>query len=230
MPTNRNNLIYRAAELLREEFQIKDGLTINLHKHIPVAAGMAGGSTDAAAVLYGMNRMFDLGLKREELMERGVKIGADVPYCIMRGTALAEGIGEKLTALPPMVKCPVLIAKPQISVSTKFVYENLRLNDKTVHPDIDALVENIRKKDLNAVASEMGNVLETVTIPNYPVIAQIKEHMLEQGAVGAMMSGSGPTVFGLFEDGDTAVAAYEKMKESGLAKQVYLTSIYNNAR
>lgn len=230
LPTNRNNLIYRAAELLREEFQIKDGLTINLHKHIPVAAGMAGGSTDAAAVLYGMNRMFDLGLKREELMERGVKIGADVPYCIMRGTALAEGIGEKLTALPPMVKCPVLIAKPQISVSTKFVYENLRLNDKTVHPDIDALVENIRKKDLNAVASEMGNVLETVTIPNYPVIAQMKEHMLEQGAVGAMMSGSGPTVFGLFEDGDTAVAAYEKMKESGLAKQVYLTSIYNNAR
>lgn len=230
LPTNRNNLIYRAAELLREEFQIKDGLTINLHKHIPVAAGMAGGSTDAAAVLYSMNRMFDLGLKREELMERGVKIGADVPYCIMRGTALAEGIGEKLTALPPMVKCPVLIAKPQISVSTKFVYENLRLNDKTVHPDIDALVENIRKKDLNAVASEMGNVLETVTIPNYPVIAQIKEHMLEQGAVGAMMSGSGPTVFGLFEDGDTAVAAYEKMKESGLAKQVYLTSIYNNAR
>lgn len=230
LPTNRNNLIYRAAELLREEFQIKDGLTINLHKHIPVAAGMAGGSTDAAAVLYGMNRMFDLGLKREELMERGVKIGADVPYCIMRGTALAEGIGEKLTALPPMVKCPVLIAKPQISVSTKFVYENLRLNDKTVHPDIDALVENIRKKDLNAVASEMENVLETVTIPNYPVIAQIKEHMLEQGAVGAMMSGSGPTVFGLFEDGDTAVAAYEKMKESGLAKQVYLTSIYNNAR
>lgn len=230
LPTNRNNLVYRAAELLREEFQIKDGLTINLHKHIPVAAGMAGGSTDAAAVLYGMNRMFNLGLKREELMERGVKIGADVPYCIMRGTALAEGIGEKLTALPPMVKCPVLIAKPQISVSTKFVYENLRLNDKTVHPDIDALVENIRKKDLNAVASEMGNVLETVTIPNYPVIAQIKEHMLENGAVGAMMSGSGPTVFGLFEDGDTAVAAYEKMKESGLAKQVYLTSIYNNAR
>lgn len=230
LPTNQNNLVYRAAELLREEFQIKDGLTINLHKHIPVAAGMAGGSTDAAAVLYGMNRMFDLGLKREELMERGVKIGADVPYCIMRGTALAEGIGEKLTALPPMVKCPVLIAKPQISVSTKFVYENLRLNDKTVHLDIDALVENIRKKDLNAVASEMGNGLETVTIPNYPVIAQIKEHMLEQGAVGAMMSGSGPTVFGLFEDGDTAVAAYEKMKESGLAKQVYLTSIYNNAR
>lgn len=230
LPTNQNNLVYRAAELLREEFQIKDGLTINLHKHIPVAAGMAGGSTDAAAVLYGMNRMFNLGLKREELMERGVKIGADVPYCIMRGTALAEGIGEKLTALPPMVKCPVLIAKPQISVSTKFVYENLRLNDKTVHPDIDALVENIRKKDLNAVASEMGNVLETVTIPNYPVIAQIKEHMLEHGAVGAMMSGSGPTVFGLFEDGDTAVAAYEKMKESGLAKQVYLTSIYNNAR
>ena len=230
LPTNENNLVYKAAKLLMDEFQIRDGIDVKLHKYIPVAAGMAGGSTDAAAVLYGMNRMFELGLSKEELMQRGVKIGADVPYCIMRGTALAEGIGEQLTALPPMVKCPVLIAKPQISVSTKFVYENLRLNDKTVHPDIDALVENIRKKDLNAVASEMGNVLETVTIPNYPVIAQIKEHMLEQGAVGAMMSGSGPTVFGLFEDGDTAVAAYEKMKESGLAKQVYLTSIYNNAR
>lgn len=230
LPTNRNNLVYRAAELLREEFHIADGLDIRLHKHIPVAAGMAGGSTDAAAVLYGMNRMFELGLKREELMERGVSIGADVPYCIMRGTALAEGIGEKLTVLPPMVKCPVLIAKPQISVSTKFVYENLKLNAQTVHPDIDVLMENIRKKDLKAVSDHMGNVLESVTIPNYPIIAQIKEHMLENGALGAMMSGSGPTVFGLFADGDTAVAAYEKMKESGLAKQVYLTSIYNNAR
>ena len=230
LPTNENNLVYRAAKLLMDEFQIRDGIDVKLHKHIPVAAGMAGGSTDAAAVLYGMNRMFELGLSQEELMQRGVKIGADVPYCIMRGTALAEGIGEQLTALPPMVKCPVLIAKPQISVSTKFVYENLKLDENTVHPDIDRLVEDIRRKDLAAITSDMGNVLETVTIPNYPVIAEIKEHMMEHGAAGAMMSGSGPTVFGLFDDKEKAVAAYEAMQAYGLAKQVYLTSIYNNMR
>lgn len=230
LPTNENNLVYKAAKLLMDEFQIRDGIDVKLHKYIPVAAGMAGGSTDAAAVLYGMNRMFELGLSKEELMQRGVKIGADVPYCIMRGTALAEGIGEQLTALPPMVKCPILIAKPQISVSTKFVYENLKLDENTVHPDIDRLVEDIRRKDLAAITSDMGNVLETVTIPNYPVIAEIKEYMMEHGAAGAMMSGSGPTVFGLFDDKEKAVAAYEAMQASGLAKQVYLTSIYNNMR
>ena len=203
---------------------------MNLQKRIPVAAGMAGGSTDAAAVLYGMNKIFDLGLTTEQLKERGVKIGADVPYCIMRGTALAEGIGEKLTALPPMVKCPVLIAKPAINVSTKFVYENLKLNDTTVHPDMQKLIADIKEKDLYKIAADMGNVLETVTIPAYPVIADIKEHMRNHGAVGAMMSGSGPTVFGLFDDEKTAEAAYEAMKASGLAKQVYLTSIYNNVR
>ena len=230
LPTSENNLVYKAAALLKEEFDIGDGIDVKLHKHIPVAAGMAGGSTDAAAVLYGMNRIFDLGLSKEDLMTRGVKLGADVPYCIMRGTALAEGIGEKLSALPPMVKCPVLIAKPQIGVSTKFVYENLKLDADTVHPDIDGLIGAIRAKNLEQIAGHMGNVLETVTIPNYPVIAEIKDHMMEHGAVQAMMSGSGPTVFGLFADGDTAVAAYEAMRESNLAKQVYLTSIYNNAR
>lgn len=230
LPTNENNLVYKAAKLLKDEFQIKDGIDVKLYKHIPVAAGMAGGSTDAAAVLYGMNRIFDLGLSREELMKRGVHLGADVPYCVMRGTALAEGIGEELTALPPMVKCPVLIAKPQISVSTKFVYENLKLNEQTVHPDIDRLVKDIREKDLRAIAADMGNVLETVTIPNYPIISEIKEHMMEHGALNSMMSGSGPTVFGLFEDENTASEAYEAMRASGLAKQVYLTSIYNNRR
>lgn len=230
LPTNENNLVYKAAKLLTDEFGIKDGVHVWLHKHIPVAAGMAGGSTDAAAVLYGMNRIFDLGLSKEELMERGVKIGADVPYCVMRGTALAEGIGEKLTKLPPMVKCPVLIAKPQINVSTKFVYENLKLDADTAHPDIDRLVADIREKNLTKIAADMGNVLETVTIPAYPVIADIKENMLQNGAVNAMMSGSGPTVFGLFEKEADAVQAYEAMKRSGLAKQIYLTSIYNNAR
>ena len=230
LPVNENNLVYRAGKLLMDEFGITEGIKVYLNKRIPVAAGMAGGSTDAAAMLYGMNELFELGLSREQLMERGVKIGADVPYCLMRGTALAEGIGEILTPLAPMVKCPVLIAKPAISVSTSFVYQNLKLDADTKHPDIDRLIRDIRKQDLGAIAGDMGNVLESVTIPNYPVIAQIKEPMMDSGAINAMMSGSGPTVFGLVEEEETAQAAYQKMKESGLAKQVYLTTIYNNRR
>lgn len=230
LPVNENNLIYKAAKLLMDEFSITDGVSVKLDKRIPVAAGMAGGSTDAAAMLFGMNRLFSLGLTKRQLMERGVQIGADVPYCIMRGTALAEGIGEELSPLPPMVKCPVLIAKPSISVSTKFVYQNLKLDDTTVHPDIDLLIEDIKSKNLYDIAAHMGNVLETVTIPNYPVIDEIKKHMLSHGAVGAMMSGSGPTVFGLFDDEDTAKKAYKAMRSSHLARQVYLTSVYNNRK
>lgn len=230
LPVNENNLIYKAAKLLMDEFSITDGVSVKLDKRIPVAAGMAGGSTDAAAMLIGVNRLFSLGLTKRQLMERGVQIGADVPYCIMRGTALAEGIGEALSPLPPMVKCPVLIAKPSISVSTKFVYQNLKLDDTTIHPDIDRLIDDIKAKNLHDIAAHMGNVLETVTIPNYPVIDEIKKHMLSNGAVGAMMSGSGPTVFGLFDDEDTAKKAYKAMRSSHFARQVYLTSIYNNRK
>lgn len=230
LPVNENNLIYKAAKLLMDEFSITDGVSVKLDKRIPVAAGMAGGSTDAAAMLIGVNRLFSLGLTKRQLMERGVQIGADVPYCIMRGTALAEGIGEALSPLPPMVKCPVLIAKPSISVSTKFVYQNLKLDDTTIHPDIDRLIDDIKAKNLHDIAAHMGNVLETVTIPNYPVIDEIKKHMLSNGAVGAMMSGSGPTVFGLFDDEDTAKKAYKAMRSSHLARQVYLTFVYNNRK
>ena len=231
LPVNENNLIYKAAKLLMDEFSITDGVSVKLDKRIPVAAGMAGGSTDAAAMLIGVNRLFSLGLTKRQLMERGVQIGADVPYCIMRGTALAEGIGEALSPLPPMVKCPVLIAKPSISVSTKFVYQNLKLDDTTIHPDIDLLIEDdIKAKNLHDIAAHMGNVLETVTIPNYPVIDEIKKHMLSNGALGAMMSGSGPTVFGLFDNEDTAKKAYKAMRSSHLARQVYLTSVYNNRK
>ena len=230
LPVNENNLIYKAAKLLMDEFSITDGVSVKLDKRIPVAAGMAGGSTDAAAMLIGVNRLFSLGLTKKQLMERGVQIGADVPYCIMRGTALAEGIGEALSPLPPMVKCPVLIAKPSISVSTKFVYQNLKLDDTTIHPDIDRLIDDIKAKNLHDIAAHMGNVLETVTIPNYPVIDEIKKHMLSNGAVGAMMSGSGPTVFGLFDDEDTAKKAYKAMRSSHLARQVYLTSVSNNRK
>lgn len=228
LPVNENNLAYKAAKLLMDEFQITEGVHIGLKKHIPVAAGMAGGSSDAAAVLFGVNRMFRLGLSRQQLMERGVKIGADVPYCILRGTALAEGIGEKLTSLPPAPKCPVLIAKPPISVSTRMVYENLKLDESTVHPDIDAVISAIEAGDARTMAEHMGNVLESVTCVRYPMIVQLKDTMMRYGAMNAMMSGSGPTVFGLFPDRKTARTALLEIRRQGLAKQVYLTDMYNN--
>ena len=230
LPVNEDNLVYRAAKLMKDEFQIKEGVRIVLQKFIPVAAGLAGGSSDAAAVLVGMNRIFNLGLKQNKLMELGLKIGADVPFCIMRGTALAEGIGEKLTALPPMPKCPVLIAKPAISVSTKTVYEGLKLYDGMEHPDIDGVMESIQQKDLKGVASHMVNILETVTIPMYPVIKDIKKLMMDNGALNAMMSGSGPTVFGLFPNEKEIRRAYDALKQSGLAKNVYTSDIHNNRR
>ncbi len=230
LPSNENNLVYKAAKLLMDEFDINQGVSINLFKYIPVAAGMAGGSSDAAAVLYGMNRMFRLGLSMEELMERGVKIGADVPYCLMRGTALAEGIGEKLTILPSCPSCYIVIAKPPISVSTKFVYENLHANELTTHPDIEGLIHCMENNDLVGMCNKMGNVLETVTIPAYPVIEAIKKVMLEQGAIGAMMSGSGPTVFGIFQELEKAEQTYQILRQGDLANQVYLTEPYNIPR
>ncbi len=230
LPVNENNLAYRAAKLLMEEFQIREGVSIRLDKHIPVAAGMAGGSSDAAAVLLGVNQMFQLGLSKEELAKRGVALGADIPYCISGGTALVEGIGEVLTALPSMPDCGVLIAKPGISVSTRFVYENLHAETITEHPDIEGQLQALRKGDLKGVAEKMGNVLERVTVPAYPVIGQLKELMQKEGALGAIMSGSGPTVFGLFDDQEKAKAAYRKVKSSGMAKQLYLRGLSGENR
>ena len=232
LPTNENNLVYKAAKLLMDEFQIQDGVSIQLKKRIPVAAGMAGGSSDGAAVLWGINQMYGLGLSMQALMERGVRLGADVPYCIQRGTALAEGIGEKLSVLPPMPKCTILIAKPGISVSTKFVYENLHANDlkPEQHPDVDSMIEAMRKKDMGLLCSRMGNVLETVTIPAYPVINEIKRTRMDNGAIGSMMSGSGPTVFGIFDSPVAAKQAMKAVRAAKLAKQICLTTPYNVKR
>ncbi|MEE1248613.1 MAG: 4-(cytidine 5'-diphospho)-2-C-methyl-D-erythritol kinase [Lachnospiraceae bacterium] len=227
VPSNENNLAYKAAKLLMEEFDIKSGIWIDIKKYIPVAAGMAGGSTDAAAVLVGMNKLCKLGLTKKELMKFGVKLGADVPYCIMRGTALAEGIGEELTRLPAMPDCKILIAKPPISVSTKFVYDNLVLDETTKHPDMDVLIDDLKQKDLAGLSGHMGNLLETVTIEKYPVIQQIKQVMMDFGSLGAMMSGSGPTVFGIFEEETKAQAALDEIRKRELAKQLYITRPYN---
>lgn len=226
LPVGEDNLVWKAAHLLMDEFHVESGVYIDLFKHIPVAAGLAGGSSDAAAVLFGVNRMFGLGLDKAGLMKRGVQIGADVPYCILRGTALAEGIGEKLTPLPKPPACSVVLAKPAVHVSTKMVYGQLRASELKDHPDIDGQIQALRDRDLRRVAALMGNVLETVTIPACPVIGRIKEQLYSQGAIGAMMSGSGPTVFGLFEKADQAEKAIELLRREGDARQVYLTSFY----
>ena len=223
LPTDENNLIYKAAKQMMETYPISGGVKIHLEKHIPIAAGMAGGSTDAAATLKGMNRLFDLGCTLKDLMELGVKIGADVPYCVMGGTALAEGIGEKLTPLAPAPDCYVLVAKPDINVSTKYVYEHLDAQEIVKHPDIDGMVEAIAEESLQGILDRMENVLETVTVSAYPVIQTIKDRMKELGAINSLMSGSGPTVFGIFVEKDMARRAYDKLEEEQLAKQIFLT-------
>ncbi len=230
LPVDEKNIAYKAAKLLMDEFAIREGVKIILEKRIPVAAGMAGGSSNAAAVLVGMNRLFQLNLSEQELMERGVNLGADVPYCVMRGTVLAEGIGEILTPLAPLPKCYILVAKPGISVSTKVVYEKLDSHEIEDHPDIDGLIEGLDAGDLKQVASTMGNVLERVTIDDYPIIEEIKTMMKKHGALNAMMSGSGPTVFGIFEEKHVAKQAMQKIREAGLAKQCYVVNVHNKRR
>lgn len=227
LPTNEDNLIYKAVKLMMDEYGISTGVEVELDKFIPVAAGMAGGSSDAAAAMVGMMRLFSLKTSMEKLMELGVRIGADVPFCIMRGTALAEGIGERLTRLKPVPSCPILIAKPGISVSTKFVYRHLSLDENTVHPDIDGMIDAINQGDITGICSRMGNVLESVTVREYPVIEQIKEQMMASGAINAMMSGSGPTVFGIFGNKSNAGACADTLRASGIAKQVYLTDVFH---
>lgn len=230
LPTDRGNLVYKAAALLLEEKGLCKGVKIHLTKRIPIAAGMAGGSTDAAAAMIGVNELFELGFAKEELMKLAVKIGADVPYCIMGGTALSEGIGEILSPLPDMPECLLLIAKPDIDVSTAFVYGNLKAAELKEHPDIDGMIEAIRSGSLEGVTERLGNVLETVTIPAHPVIREIKEKMKESGALGVLMSGSGPTVFGIFSECEKAEQALRDMEASGLAGTVCLTRPVRNGR
>lgn len=222
LPVNENNLVYKAIKLLKDTYQVNKGVEIDLFKCIPVAAGMAGGSADCAAALVGAARLFDLRLSKDKLMELGVTLGADVPYCVLRGTALSEGIGEILTPLPAIPDCYILIAKPPISVSTKFVYEHLDAKGLDAHPDIDGMVKAIKEGSLSGVTKRMENVLETVTIPEYPVIDEIKNTMKQCGAMNAMMSGSGPTVFGVYEKEEAARAAEEVIRNKELANQVYV--------
>lgn len=227
IPDDDNNLVLKAARLLFATAGIDAGVEVTLQKNIPVAAGMAGGSTDAAATLIGLNALYDLRFTTEQLQEIGVKLGADIPYCIMGGTALSQGIGEILRPLPALPQAHLVIAKPDLMISTKYVYENLHANSLKVHPNIDGMIEALSNRDLIKMCSLMGNVLETVTEKENPIITQIKDLMKEQGATGALMSGSGPTVFGIFTEEKKARNCFQKIQEENLAKQLFLTGFHN---
>ncbi len=223
-----DNLIYKAAACIIERTDYKGGIWITLDKNIPIAAGMAGGSSDCAAALKGVNELLEAGLSEEELREIGVTLGADVPYCVMGGTALSEGIGEELTRLTPLPECVFVVAKPLCSVSTAEAYGGydrlVEMGRDIPHPDIDAQVKALMAGDLDGVVSNFGNVLEYVTASLHPEIAELEKLMKESGAMNAMMSGSGPTVFGIYKDRVTAEESAEKIKKSGLAAQLFVTT------
>lgn len=228
LPADENNLVYRAAALLMEKLQIREGVSITLQKKIPIAAGMAGGSADAAATLRGVNVLFGMGYSAEELKEIGVTLGADIPYCIQGGTMLSEGIGEILTPLSEPPACHLVIAKPDIDVSTAFVYGHLQADKLTFHPDIDGMAAALAAGELRGITDRMGNVLETVTVKEYPVIDKLKRMMCELGAENALMSGSGPTVFGIYREKEEAEKAAAAIRAEEPAASVFVTGFCNN--
>lgn len=229
LPADENNLVCRAAALLMEEKHIGEGVSITLKKRIPIAAGMAGGSADAAATMRGLNALFEMGYSAEDLRKLGVKLGADIPYCISGGTMLSEGIGEVLTPLPAPPDCYLVVAKPDIDVSTAFVYRNLQADALPFHPDIDGMAKALAAGDLKGITDRMGNVLETVTVREYPVIDRIKKRMCEMGAENALMSGSGPTVFGIYKEEETAQNTAKAVREERLAGAVFVTRFCDGA-
>lgn len=227
LPKDERNLAYRAAALIREKYGIKEGVYIELRKAIPVAAGLAGGSSDCASVLYGMNKLFDLGISRKILAEIGLTLGSDVPYCLMRGTALAEGRGEILTRLPSCPKAWVVLAKPPMGLSTAAVYKAIDRAKEIYHPNTEAVIEAIKDNDLHRMARNLSNVLETVSMEMCPMVGEIKRRFMETGAIGSLMSGSGPTVYGLFESRKIAQSSAKTIKEEFGLRDVALTKIYN---
>ena len=223
LPCDKNNLVYQAAKLMMDEFQLDAGICITLNKNIPLAAGLAGGSADAAAVIVGINELFDLKRSQEELMTLGKRIGADVPFCIFGKTALARGIGEQITPLKPLSGFGVLLIKPPYSVSTKQVYNRLNVKNIKQRPDTKSMVEHIRRQNMGDIASKLCNVLEEVTFKLYPQLITIKNCLIQKGALGSLMSGSGPTVFGLFESVLDAKRAAGAILDKG--NRVFITEM-----
>lgn len=225
LPTDERNIACKAAARFFEECGIKGGARMLIHKNIPVAAGLAGGSGNAAAVLCALNLLYNTHLSDAELCRIGADLGADVPFCIMGGTQLAEGIGEKLTAVDGMPKLTVLLVKPPINVSTAQIYHDIDLAEGLRRPDTKTVIKAIETSDMAGICTGLSNMMEGVTAKQYPVINEIKAEMLEMGARGAVMSGSGPTVFGIFEDIAAAKRACDSF--SGRYKEVFLAKTYN---
>ena len=225
LPNNEKNIAYKAADAFFKETGIKGGVKIMIHKNIPVAAGLAGGSGNCAAVLTAMNMLYSNPLSKEKLMEIGATLGADVPYCFDGSTQLAEGIGEILSPLPKMADAYILLVKPPINVSTGAIYEEIDSAPIDVRPDTDAMINALENKNIQDIADNLCNVMEAVTVKMHPIVGGIKTKMIMNGALGAVMSGSGPTVFGIFDD-------FEKAKKSADSfslqfKDVYLTKVLN---
>ncbi len=218
-----DNLIYKAIMLLRKLSPNQIGISVNLEKNIPIAAGMAGGSSDAAATLLGVNELLELGISEEVLMRESVAIGADVPYCVLGKTALSEGIGEKLTQIPMPPQAHLVVAKPDLYVPTPGVYKKLDAIGEYAHPDIDGILDAIKNQDLKTMTQKLDNVLALVTEAENPVITQVKDVLVSEGALGALMSGSGPSVFAIFEEKEVAEKAADKLREAGLSKQIFVT-------
>lgn len=210
LPSDSRNIAYKAAMLVMEEFQTQKGISISIKKRIPVAAGLAGGSSDAAAVLKCLNEIWHLNMTKEDLMAKGKQLGADVPFCILGGCALAEGIGEILTPIKGL-DCFVVLSKPPISVSTAAVYGKLELNRIKKHPNTEQLISDISENRTDNLKRNMVNVLENVAIKEYPIIVYTKDIMNECGPAAAVMSGSGPTVFGIFNNYEKAEKAYRRL-------------------
>ncbi|MEG1409250.1 MAG: 4-(cytidine 5'-diphospho)-2-C-methyl-D-erythritol kinase [Terrisporobacter sp.] len=226
IPLNEDNIVYKAAKILKDKFNIKKGVEISIQKNIPVAAGMAGGSSNAAAVLVGLNRIWQLNLSEKELEEIGLKLGADVPFCIEGGSALAKGIGEELTNIDGLSEdINILICKPDIFVSTKEVYQALDIKELKKRPNNKKLIDALKNKDLEFISQNMVNVLEEVTTLKHKEIKQIEDIMIKNKALGSMMSGSGPTVFGLFDNKEYAIKAKEELLLN--YNQVYLVNSSN---
>ena len=227
LPTDSRNLAYKAAEIIRERYKINKGVFIELRKSIPVAAGLAGGSSNCAAVLYGMNILFGLKISRKKLAEIALELGSDVPYCLMRGTALAEGRGEILTKIAPCPKAWIVLAKPPVGLSTPAVYKAIDSLNIEYHPDTDGIIKAIKNNDVYEISSKLSNVLEEASIPMCPMIGQIKEKLLLSAAIGSLMSGSGPTVYGIFDDVKKAENAVNVIKDEFKIRDVILTKIFN---
>ncbi|MHC5246970.1 4-(cytidine 5'-diphospho)-2-C-methyl-D-erythritol kinase [Enterococcus sp. LJL90] len=225
LPTDGRNNVYQAISLIKRRYQIEKGVKVFIKKEIPVAAGLGGGSTDCAAALRGINRLWNLGLSIDELTEIGLEVGTDVPFCLHGNTALATGVGEKITHLPTMPQCWVVLVKPRFSVSTPTVFKDLVMED-VHHPDIEGLIDAIQTDDYQGMIQKMGNSLEAVTINRHPVIQQIKERMLKYGADVSLMTGSGPTVFGLCDKYSRAQRVYNALK--GFCDEVYLVRTLKN--